>query len=178
MNTSRKGSIMKRLTLLTILVGLVFGTLNSVAALPPLQYYVRWVAPVRYTCTHAHGQYEMFVELTHIEYFAPLNALMTETDFTDNALGHFVTSQATELNWMNLSGTRLHTTYTIDSASYPITEQAVLKTFDNNVQVYQSTFTARCTGDLLGVLTATIHNNDHPPVFGIGSETNLTYSSP
>ena len=169
---------MKHIVLFTILVGLFFGTLRSVAALPPLQYYVRWATPVLYTCTHSSGQYELFVSQTHLDYLAPNTAIMNETDIVDNSNGHFVTPQATESDWMNFSGTRAHTTYTIDSASYPITIQAVLRTYVNGAEVYRSTFTARCTGSSHGGLSATIDNNDNPLIYGVWQPSTFTNTHP
>ncbi len=57
MNTHQKGWILRRLALLTLLVGLFFGSLAVVLAgggglaTPP--YYIRWKSPITYTCTHS-----------------------------------------------------------------------------------------------------------------------------
>ncbi len=174
MSTYQKGSIMKRLALLTLLVGLFFGSLAVVLAgggglaTPP--YYIRWKSPVTYTCTHSQYYYGLRVAVTTLNYNVPTDAVMTEVDTSDNSVGHFVNAQDEESDWINGRGQRQHTTYEVDSASYPIKLQADIQTFVNNVPVYKSTLTAQCTANSNGSLTASINNNPHPLYFEAASE--------
>ena len=162
---------MKRISLLTLLVALFFGALASVSADAP--YYVSLNSPVTYTCTHSAGEYHLNVALTYLAYDAPIDALMTETDITDNSFGHFVTSQDDESDWMNFLGIRKHTTYKVDSASYPITLQAILKTYINRKEVHLRTFTAHCTANSHGSLLAVTNNVENPLTFGVWPEGSL-----
>jgi hypothetical protein len=173
MNTFQKEWIMKRIALLTILVGLFFGVLSSATVHSQAPYYVSWDANIHYTCTHSAGEYHLLVGLTYLDYYAPNDALASETDITDNSFGHFVTQQDTESDWMNYLGQRKHTTYTVDSASYPITLQAILKTYVNQKEVHESTFTARCTSNSNGALLVFTNNIENPLNFGVWSEGSI-----
>jgi hypothetical protein len=171
MRMSQNRWIMKRIALLTVIAALFFGTLAAVSADAP--YYVSWNSPVTYTCTHSGGEYHLDVALTSLAYDAPIDALLTETDITDNSFGHFVTSQDDESDWMNFLGIRKHTTYTIVSASYPISLQAILKTYVNGKEVHLSSFTAHCTANSHGSLLAATNNVENPLTFGVWSEGSL-----
>jgi len=164
MDTSQKGWIMKRIALLTLLVGLFFGSMVVVLAgglaTPP--FYITWKLPVTYTCVHTAYYDELLTAITILNYNVPTAAVMTEVDTSDNSVGHFVVVQDEESDWINGRGQRQHIAYAVDSASYPITLKADIKTYVNNVPVYESTLTATCTDNSHGTLNASIDNNLHP----------------
>ncbi|HVU10093.1 MAG TPA: hypothetical protein VHD90_02395 [Phototrophicaceae bacterium] len=167
---------MKRFALFTVLAALFFGTLAAASAHAP--YYVAWDASARYICSHSNGQYEMNVAHAYLDYDAANAVIATETDYADDPTGHHVYPQVNQTDWTGTLGQRRHWDFTFISTGYPITMQAVLKTYDNGKEVYLSTLTARCTADtaITSSLPASTHNVENPLVFGVYSEQGaITY---
>lgn len=148
---------MKRLVLLTVLMGLFFVGLTSVFA---VQHYVRWSPKPTYDCVGTPGDRTLKVHLTSLAYDITANGRTVESVVVDNSYGHSAYVYETlDPQWT--TGTHKHYTYTIDSDSYPITLKETITTKVGGVAVYKSTFVAKCTANAQG-LTATVNNNDNP----------------
>ncbi len=165
---------MKRMALLTVLMGLLFVGITSALALPPIQYYVRWSERPVYDCMGTPGNYTLSVHLTHLEYFIPAGAETVENTIADNSFGHSAYVFET-LNPQWTSGTHKHYTYTINSAMYPITLKEVLTTNVHGSAVYRSTFVAHCTANAQG-LKAKVTNDADP--LSVGTVTPISGSNP
>ena len=156
------GSIMKRLTLLTIVVGLFFGTLNSVAALPPpilrypdsapslqaASYYDRFVSPnFTVTCEPPVNPFHLWVNGTIVEERnLPAGATVITSEFFDGVLS----GQVSQIQ--SGSGSFTHGGTIRQIYAYPASYSERMETVINGQLVYSSTWSAYCSGPGTGTI--------------------------
>ncbi|HVU10094.1 MAG TPA: hypothetical protein VHD90_02400 [Phototrophicaceae bacterium] len=157
---------MKQTALLTLLIGLFFGSLAVILAgptVPPQQYYIRWKSPVAYTCTHVSSNDDRMIVNTSFDYYVPAGTQMSESDTTHSSYGD--TGGMTVItDWAYGTGAGQHVFhgFQLDSKSYPMSAQVTIGTIINHALVYESTFAAVCTGSSNATLHASIVNNNRP----------------
>ena len=153
---------MKRLTLLTIFVGLLFGTLNSVAALPPFtsrypdsapslqaaSYYDRFVSPnFTVTCEQPIDPFHLWVTGTIVEERnLPIGGTVITYIYVNGVLYGQVSQTRSGIHNYTHGGT------VFQIYSYPASYSERMETVINGQLVYSSTWSAYCSGPGTGTI--------------------------